>query len=280
MLCIIGGTGFYEINDIEIIDTYENIETPFGVAKTTITVGKINNNTFCFMPRHGKGHESLPHEINYRANIFALKKIGVTNIITFSAVGSLKEEIKPGDFAIAEQYFDHIKGNREKTFFGNGLVAHISTAMPVSKQLVDWIYNNKPDDINLHKNACYVCVDGPRLGTKAESNFFRQNGFDIVGMTNVPEVFLAREAQISYCTIGIITDYDCWKENEDEFVSSDIVIKNYFKSLDKIKNMIMNIITGNIPNTDNTRMSLDGALLSNPENLSSLNKEIYNILKK
>lgn len=280
MLCIIGGTGFYDIENIEIIEQHINPTTPYGIAKTTISVCNINGNKFCFMPRHGKGHESLPHEINYRANIYALKSIGVTKIITFSAVGSLKEELKPGDFAIANQYFDNVKGNREKTFFGNGLVAHISTALPACKILSKWIYDNKPSDINLHQNACYVCVDGPRLGTKAESNFFRKNNFDIVGMTNVPEVFLAKEAQISYCTIGIITDYDCWKENEDEFVSSDIVIQNYFKSLDKIKKFIFNIITGEIPNTEKYRLSLKGAFLSDPKNLSEENLEIYNMLNK
>jgi len=167
-----------------------------------------------FLPRHGVHHQFLPHEVNYRANIYALKQVGVAQVIGFSAVGSLRNDIAPGDLAIPTQYIDWVKDGRTKTFFGNGITAHVSTAEPVCPNLVKGLAEAAGRiNVILHSGKTYICVDGPRLGTRAESHFLRQIGGDLVGMTNVPEVFLVREAQLCYATVGIVTDYDCWKDN-------------------------------------------------------------------
>ncbi|MCH2037452.1 MAG: S-methyl-5'-thioadenosine phosphorylase [Rickettsiales bacterium] len=281
MLALIGGTGLYQIDGIEVIDEIE-VKTPFGAPSSLITKGAYQNQTVFFMPRHGKNHELLPHEVNYRANIWAFKSLGVKQIIGVSAIGSLKEELAPGDFVIPSQYFDFVKGNREKTFFGNGLAAHVSTAEPTCSDLTQSLldaakrYNSS---INVHTGKTYACVDGPRLGTKAESFFLIQAGCDVVGMTNVPEVFLAREAQICYATLGIVTDYDCWKDNPGEHVTVEAVIQRYGSSLAHAKSILQYLLQSELPNIDETyRKSLACAVLSQKESLSSTNKELLELL--
>ena len=219
MLAIIGGTGLYDIDGLETVSE-ETIETPFGSPSAPVKRLRLGEREILFLPRHGAGHSFLPHEINYRANIFALKKAGARMLVGFSAVGSLREEIAPGDFAIPSQYLDLTKGKRENTFFGNGIAAHVSTAVPTCPDLSGWIKQVAQENaIKLHMDKTYACVEGPRLGTKAESFFMRGAGCDLVGMTNVPEVFLAREAQLSYATLCIATDYDCWMEDPSQHVT-------------------------------------------------------------
>lgn len=245
MLAVIGGTGIYSIDGLTVIEEHD-VETPFGSPSAAIVRGEYLGKEILFLPRHGNNHGLLPSEVNYRANIWALKSLGVSQIIGLSAVGSLQQAIKPGDLAIADQYFDFVKSPREKTFFGNGLVAHVSTAEPTCSALADKISDAAGAiDIDVHRNKTYACVDGPRLGTRAESLFLKNAvQADLVGMTNVPEVFLAREAQICYCTIGIATDYDCWQDDPSEHVTVEQVISRYGKSLEKAKAVLAAYIKG------------------------------------
>ena len=208
---IFGGTGIYDSgllkNGKEI-----TIDTPYGKTSDTITIGEFNGRKVAFMPRHGKKHTIPPHLINFRANIWAFKELGVKRIIAPSAVGSLKEELEPGHFALPSQFIDFTK-SREGTFSEDGKVIHISVADPFCPELQNVILNvTKNQEIQLHDNCTYACIEGPRFSTKAESQFFRTTGADIIGMTLVPECQLAREAQICYVSISTITDYDVWAE--------------------------------------------------------------------
>ncbi|MEO7030917.1 MAG: MTAP family purine nucleoside phosphorylase, partial [Herbaspirillum sp.] len=198
MLSIIGGTGVYSLPGIEIL-TEQSVETPFGTPSSPIVRARVGEREVLFLARHGVDHQFLPHEINYRANLFALKSLGATHVIGISAVGSLRHDHVPGNLVIPNQYFDWTRGRRAATFFGDGIAAHVSTAIPVSTQLAEWISSTARQlGIDLQFGATYACVEGPRLGTQAESQFLRQVGCDLVGMTNVPEAFLAREAQLAY----------------------------------------------------------------------------------
>ena len=206
MLAVIGGTGLYDLDGMQV-ERELPPDTPFGQASGAVRQGRLHGREILFLARHGSGHRLLPHEVNYRANIFALKRAGATQILSFSAVGSLAEEVAPGDLAMPTQYFDWTRGARERSFFGGGVAAHISTATPVSENIVQWAAAQaKRLGITLHPGVTYACVEGPRLGTRAESHFMRSAGCQLVGMTNIPEVFLAREAQICYATVGIVTD--------------------------------------------------------------------------
>ncbi|MGI9279016.1 MAG: MTAP family purine nucleoside phosphorylase [Endozoicomonas sp.] len=230
MLAVIGGTGIYSLDGLETLNE-QTIDTPYGPHSGPITTGIYHQQKLLFLPRHGSGHQLLPHEINYKANIWALKSLGATQVMGLSAVGSLQEEIAPGELSLVSQYFDFVKGSREKSFFGDGLVAHISTALPScnhqSEQLINAANSEK---IGLHKEKTYACIDGPRLGSRAESLFLKNAAqCDVVGMTNVPEAFLAREAQLCYTTIAIATDYDCWKE-ETPHDSTQCTCRNALKS--------------------------------------------------
>lgn len=281
MLGIIGGTGLYSIDGVEIIGQKE-VDTPFGNPSDVFTHAKYEGGQVFFLPRHGKNHSILPHEVNYRANIWAFKKLGVTKIIGVSAVGSLRQEIKPADAVIISQYFDFVKGYREKTFFCDGLVAHISSAEPVCKKLSEVLLSaSESASITVHENKTYACVDGPRLGTRAES-FFLKNavGADVVGMTNVPEVFLAREAQICYCTIGIATDYDCWQDNPEYHVTVPQVMQRYGESLGKVKEILQNVLKAQLPDDKcECRISLKHAVVSRYDSLSQDKKVLLDVLK-
>ena len=236
MLAIIGGTGIYQFEGLDILNKHKVI-TPYGSPSAEIIEGRFGKLQLFFLARHGTAHQLLPHEVNYRANIWALKSLGVTQIIGISATGSLQQEIEPGDLAIASQYFDFVKGDRDKTFFGEGLAAHLSAAQPTCNILAANLGKAAVKlDILLHQDKTYACIDGPRLGTRAESLFLKNAvKADLVGMTNVPEVFLAGEAQICYCTIAIVTDYDCWQDDPLQHVSVAQVISRYGASLDKAK---------------------------------------------
>lgn len=282
MLAIIGGTGLYQIEDLEKKEDFF-VQTPFGNPSAKISQASYLGIPVLFLPRHGQKHELLPHEINYRANLWALKTLGCKQIIAISAVGSLKEEIKPGDFSIPYQYFDFVKGSRAKSFFGNGIAAHISTALPTCPNLTKAI-KEKADTLNipLHVDTTYACVDGPRLGTKAESKFLRHSAqCDLVGMTGVPEAFLSREAQICYCSICVVTDYDCWKEAPDTHVSLSQVIDRYSKSIHQVKSLLKSLVQDGLPPTDPLcRSSLQEAVLTPEDFLSEEKKELLAVLKR
>lgn len=209
---IIGGSGVYKIEGIEVVKEHV-VETPFGKPSSEIIEAKLNGNSFYFIPRHGKHHSFTPSEVNYRANIFALKKLGVEYIISVSAVGSLKEEYPPTSFVLVDQFIDWTKGKRERTFFNNGFVGHVSVANPVEKQLQMMIADIcKEEKIKHGVGGSYICIEGPQFSSRAESNIYRGFGASVIGMTNVPEAYLAKEAGMAYATIAMVTDYDCWKE--------------------------------------------------------------------
>ena len=219
---IIGGSGLYSMPGFTVQEEVK-IETPFGPPSDAYVVGKLAGRDVAFLTRHGRGHKIMPTELNFRANIYGMKKLGVKHILSLSAVGSLKEEHKPLDFVIPDQFFDRTKG-RVSTFFGDGLVAHISFGDPIcaqmSKRVVDAA---KVAGVIAKPGGTYLCMEGPAFSTKAESNVYRSWGMDIIGMTNLQEAKLAREAEICYVTVAMVTDYDCWHPDHDHVTVTDII---------------------------------------------------------
>jgi 5'-methylthioadenosine phosphorylase len=280
MLAIIGGTGVYQMEGLEATEAVE-LSTPFGQPSAAIVKGRTAGHEVLFLARHGEGHRLLPGEINYRANIYALKALGATQIVGISAVGSLREEIAPGDLAIPVQYFDWTR-HRASSYFGSGIAAHVSTANPVSTNLVRWIASHAQRlDMRLHVDVTYACVEGPRLGTRAESLFLRNAGCDLVGMTNVPEVFLAREAQICYATIGIATDYDCWMDDPAKHVTVGGIFDLYRKSLDKTRQLLHAMLQdARPPEEPEIRSALAAAMLTPDAAISAAQHAWLAILRR
>jgi len=225
-IAVIGGSGISELSGIENVKEYD-IDTPFGKPSAPILIGTLDGIRVAFLQRHGKGHVIAPSELNVRANIYALKYIGVEQIISLTAVGSLQENIKPKDFVIPEQIFDRTK-NRINTFFGNGIVVHIGFADPFCNDLRNIIHKAVTElGIEHHfSNTTYVCIDGPQFSTRAESKVNRANGFSVVGMTAIPEAKLAREAEICYANISLVTDYDVWKIGDEVGVDKVLEVMN------------------------------------------------------
>ena len=238
-LGIIGGSGIYELNNI-VNAKWLSINSLFGNPSDNILTGSINGINIAFLPRHGKNHTLLPSAINYRANIDCLKSLGVTDIISLSAVGSLKNKIKPGNFIIVDQFIDKTFA-RSKTFFDEGIVAHVSMAKPVSEQLSKLILKSAPKDINISLGGTYLAMEGPQFSTLAESELYRSWNCDVIGMTNMPEAKLAREAEIAYATIAMVTDYDCWHPDHDA-VTVDNIIAVLNNNSKNAKKLVLNII--------------------------------------
>ena len=237
---VIGGSGLYEMEDLKNIKEVK-VKTPFGEPSDKYILGKLEGRDMVFLPRHGKGHRILPHEINFRANIYGMKKLGVEWIISVSAVGSMKEKIKPGDIVIPDQFFDRTK-SRPSSFFGNGIAGHIQFADPVCHALNSTVYKAaKEAGATVHKGGTYICMEGPQFSTRGESLIYRKWGVDIIGMTNIPEAKLAREAEICYATIALATDYDCWHE-EEEGVTIDAVLDIIRKNVKMAQNIIKNAV--------------------------------------
>lgn len=233
---IIGGSGLYNIEGIKDV-TSVSIDTPFGKPSDSFTIGTLEGRKVAFLPRHGKGHTILPSELNFRANIYGMKKLGVEHIIAVSAVGSMKEEIKPLDIVIPDQFFDRTRG-RISTFFGEGIVGHVSFADPVCGVLADTLFNAaKSVGARVHKGGMYLCMEGPLFSTRAESNVYRQWGASVIGMTNLQEAKLAREAEICYSTLAMATDYDCWHIGE-EAVTLEMIIGNLNKNAETAKRIL------------------------------------------
>lgn len=234
-IAIIGGTGVY---DPEIVHDSKKIKvyTPYGAPSDLVTLGSFKGRSIAFIPRHGKDHQIPPYKINCRANIWALKELGVERIVASSAVGSLREDYAPGDFVITDQFIDRTKG-RPDTFYEGGQLCHISTADPVCPQLHDFFVGHVSKlRLRVHPTGTYVCVQGPRFSTRAESKLFRQWGADLVGMTIYPECVLAREAEICYVSLAMVTDYDVWAEKP---VSTLEIIKTMQENSDNFKRLIM-----------------------------------------
>ena len=281
MLAIVGGTGLYELPGLEIQRRISGA-TPFGEPSGEILQGRFGHNEVLFLARHGSGHKLLPHEVNYRANVFALKQAGATMLLGFSAVGSLALEIKPGDMAMPEQYFDWTRGNRQRTFFGGGIAAHVSTAQPVSAALVDAVQAAAQRAGHaVHRGLTYACVEGPRLGTQAESHFLRQAGCHLVGMTNVPEVFLAREAQMAYATVGLVTDYDCWLDDPTQHVSVSGIFALYGQTLGKAAQLLDALLGQPLPTPEPAiRTALSSAMLTPDTAMSSEQRAWLDVLRR
>ena len=219
---IIGGSGLYHMPGFKEHKEV-NIETPFGAPSDNYVVGELEGREIVFLARHARGHRIAPSELNFRANIYGMKTLGVERIVSLSAVGSLKEEHKPLDFVIPDQFFDRTRG-RISTFFGEGLVAHVSFADPVCPQLSQTVEAAcRAAGVNVKRGGTYLCMEGPAFSTKAESNIYRSWGMDVIGMTNLQEAKLAREAEICYVTVAMVTDYDCWHADHDAVEVTDII---------------------------------------------------------
>lgn len=280
-LAIIGGTGLYQLDSLDGIREHE-LRTPFGVPSAPIVEGKIADQKVLFLPRHGRAHELLPHEVNYRANIWALKKLGAQSVLSVSATGSLQENYKPGDLALVSQYFDHTRGKRDYSFFGDGITGHITAAKPSCPSLTSDLQKvTKEIGINVHTDAIYACVEGPRLGTQAESFFLKESvKADLVGMTNVPEVFLAREAQMGYVTLAIVTDYDCWMEDESKHVDIEEIFEIYGQTIGKVKNIIEVLAQNGISSPPEwIKTTLSHAILTPDEKLTADQKDWLGVLR-
>ena len=234
---VIGGSGLYEIEGLTEVQEV-TMETPFGAPSDAFITGRLGSARMVFLPRHGRGHRLLPSEVNYRANIYGLKKLGVEQIISVSAVGSMREEIVPGDIVVPDQFFDRTQGKRASTFFGNGVVGHVQFADPVCADLSQLLVAAAREvGATVHSGGTYICIEGPNFSTRAESNIFRSWGVDIIGMTNLPESRLAREAEICYGTIALATDYDCWHDGHDD-VSVEAVIAIIKQNVATARNII------------------------------------------
>jgi len=220
---VVGGSGLYEMEGLKEVRE-ERVETPFGEPSDLLVTGRLGDARLVFLPRHGRGHRLLPSEVNYRANIYALKKLGVEQVISVSAVGSMQEEIVPGHIVIPDQFFDRTTGRRDTTFFGEGVVGHVQFADPVCRRLAGLLAGAaRQVGAVVHEGGTYICMEGPQFSTRAESRIYRSWGVDIIGMTNVSEAKLAREAELCYATIALATDYDCWHEGYDD-VSVEAVV--------------------------------------------------------
>ena len=239
-LGIIGGSGLYKMEGFEKTK-WKKINTPWGKPSDEILIAKLEKEEICFIPRHSRGHKINPTNINFRANIDAMKQLGVTDIISVSAVGSLKEDLEPGKFVIVDQFIDRTF-SRTKTFFDEEIVAHVSMAKPTSQGLSDCCEAAlKKLNIKNQKGGTYVVMEGPQFSTLAESNLYRSWGADVIGMTNMPEAKLAREAEMRYCTVAMVTDYDCWHPDHDE-VDVSMVIQTLMKNASNAQNMIKEVI--------------------------------------
>ena len=237
---IIGGSGLYQIDGLTQTE-WKSISSPFGTPSDQILHGVLNGVNVRFLPRHGRGHRLSPSGINYRANIDALKRTGVTDLISVSACGSLKEELPPGHFVLVDQFIDRTFA-REKSFFTNGCVAHVSFGDPVSSRLVDCLEKALVQlNIDYTRGGTYLAMEGPQFSTKAESNLYRQWGCSVIGMTNMPEAKLAREAEMGYATVAMVTDYDCWHEGHDS-VTVDQVIQVLTQNADKGRALVQTVI--------------------------------------
>jgi 5'-methylthioadenosine phosphorylase len=264
---VLGGSGVYDIDGL-IDKRWVKVDSPFGEPSDELLFGELNGQRMVFLPRHGRGHRIPPGEINFRANIDALKRSGVTDLISVSAVGSLREELPPGAFVIVDQFIDRTFA-RNKSFFGTGLVAHVSLAHPVCRRLGDHLEAAaRAAGIPAVRGGTYLVMEGPQFSSLAESNLYRQWGCDVIGMTNMPEAKLAREAEICYATVAMVTDFDCWHEDHDA-VTVDQIIHVLLANADKARSLVRHVaphiaVDGQAPACA-CRHALDHALITAPE---------------
>jgi 5'-methylthioadenosine phosphorylase len=236
LIGVIGGSGLYEMEGLKVLEE-KRLETPFGTPSDAYLLGELEGRKVVFLPRHGRGHRISPSELNFRANIWGLKKLGVDTILAVSAVGSMRKEIEPGHMVVIDQFFDRTKG-RVSTFFTDGVVAHVAFADPVCPDIRKiLIASGKKVGATVHEKGTYLCMEGPQFSTRAESNVYRQWGMDVIGMTNLQEAKLAREAEMCYATLALSTDYDCWYEGHDD-VTIEMVIATLTKNVETAKKIV------------------------------------------
>jgi len=275
---IIGGSGLYQIEGISKVKEVA-IKTPFGAPSDKYITGQLEGVPVVFLPRHGRGHRISPSEINYRANIYGMKKLGVEAIMSVSACGSLKEKYSPMDFVIPDQFLDRTRKGREDTFFTDGIVAHVGFADPISKEIADIIERSaKKLKVKAHRGGTYVNMEGPQFSTKAESNLYRSWGMDIIGMTNLTEAKLAREAEISYATLAAVTDYDCWHPSHDS-VTLDMILSYLNKNVANAKAILRLAIVevGKLKNFS-AAQALKFAIITNPASIPAKKKKDLELL--
>ncbi len=272
-LGVIGGSGLYAMEGLDDVQEHV-VDTTFGAPSDAVISGRLSDpqlgeTRLLFLPRHGRGHRVAPHEINYRANILALKQLGAEQLLSFSAVGSMKESIRPGDVVIVDQFIDRTR-SRPNTFFeGLGLVAHVELADPVDAALGAALYRAAVEvGARAHRGGTYVCIEGPQFSTRAESNLFRSWGVDVIGMTNLPEARLAREAELPYATVALATDYDCWHQSE-ESVSVSAVLAVMQQNVKSAQSILREVVK-NLPDPSGSpaTRALEHALITSPDRIS------------
>lgn len=280
---VIGGSGLYKMEALKDIKEVR-IDTPFGATSDALIVGKIDDTAVAFLARHGRHHHLNPSEVPFRANIYAMKQLGVKYLISASAVGSLKEEAKPLDMVVPDQFIDRTK-NRASTFFEQGIVAHIAFANPfcnqLAKILADAVASLELTDVNLHRGGTYICMEGPAFSTKAESNLYRSWGATVIGMTNLPEAKLAREAEIAYATLALVTDYDCWHPDHDS-VTVEMVIANLQRNAINAQKVIQETVrrlAENAPESE-AHSALKFAILTQLDQAPAATKEKLDVILK
>lgn len=278
---IIGGSGLYKMDALKDVEEVQ-IQTPFGSPSDALILGTLEETRVAFLARHGRNHTLLPSELPFRANIYAMKQLGVEYLISASAVGSLKAEAKPLDMVVPDQFIDRTK-NRVSTFFGEGIVAHIAFGDPICKNLAgvlaEAIASLTLPDVTLHRGGTYVCMEGPAFSTKAESSLYRSWGATVIGMTNLPEAKLAREAEIAYATLALVTDYDCWHPEHDS-VTVEMVIANLQRNAVNAQKVIQETVRrlSKNPPTSDAHSALKYAILTNLANAPAATKEKLRLL--
>lgn len=278
---IIGGSGLYKMDALKDVREVQ-VDTPFGAPSDALILGSLDGISVAFLARHGQNHTLLPSELPFRANIYAMKQLGVEYLISASAVGSLKEEAKPLDMVVPDQFIDRTK-NRVSTFFGDGIVAHIGFGDPICHQLAgilaDAIASLNLPDVTLHRTGTYLCMEGPAFSTKAESNLYRSWGATVIGMTNLPEAKLAREAEIAYATLALVTDYDCWHPDHDH-VTVDLVIANLHRNAINAQKVIQETVRrlSEKPPVSPAHSALKNAILTPMNKVSGATKEKLGVL--
>ena len=269
ILGVIGGSGLYELEHLTDVEKLK-MSTPFGAPSDSIIAGTIGGTRLLFLPRHGQGHRLAPHEINYRANVLALKMAGAEQILSVSAVGSMKDDIHPGDMVIVDQFIDRTRHRIDTFFDGDGVVAHVGLAEPIDAQLASSLYDAaQTAGATVHEGGVYLCMEGPQFSTRAESQLYRSWGVSVIGMTNLPEARLAREAELPYATLAMATDYDCWHEGHDA-VTVAAIIAVMQRNVAKAKEIIVELArTVPDPSGRPAVSALAGAIITNPNSISA-----------
>jgi 5'-methylthioadenosine phosphorylase len=273
-LGIIGGSGLYEMAGLSALEEIR-VSTPFGAPSDAILRGRLGDATLLFLPRHGRGHRIAPHRINYRANIFALKALGTQQLLSVSAVGSLREEIRPGDMVVVDQFIDRTRSRASTFFEDHGLVAHVGFADPTDAALGDAVLEAVREvGARVHHGGTYVCMEGPQFSTRAESNMYRSLGAHVIGMTNLPEAKLAREAELPYASLAMATDYDCWHQS-GEVVSVDAVIAVLRQNVDTARKAVAALVNRlPDPATSPASQALRDAVITAPDAISRATREL------